>query len=75
VELLGRFRDRILVVNDLIADSWGRVDARATASGRTLPEIDGLLAATAYHHGLVLVTKNSKDTDILGVPILNPWEM
>ena len=74
-ELLGRFRDRILIVNELIADSWGRMNARATASGKVVSDIDGLLAATAYHNDLVLVTRNSKDVEVFGIPIVNPWEL
>jgi len=32
---------------------------------------DGLIAATASVHGLMLVTRN--DVQGLGVPVLNPW--
>ncbi len=35
--------------------------------------IDGLLAATALHHNLTLVTRNTKDVAATGVPVLNPW--
>ena len=35
--------------------------------------IDGMIAATALEHGLV-VTRNVKDFAGLGVEILNPWE-
>jgi predicted nucleic acid-binding protein len=33
-----------------------------------------LLAATALHHNLVLVTRNLKDFAGLPVQVLNPWE-
>jgi hypothetical protein len=42
--------------------------------GRPLATFDGLLAATALHHGLTLVTRNVKDSSDLGVSIFNPWE-
>jgi predicted nucleic acid-binding protein len=35
--------------------------------------IDSLLGATAAHHGLTMVTRNSKDFDNLGLEVLNPW--
>jgi toxin FitB len=35
--------------------------------------IDCLLGATAAHHGLTMVTRNSKDFDNLGLEVLNPW--
>jgi hypothetical protein len=50
------------------------MNARATARGKVVSDIDGLLAATAYHNDLVLATGNSKDVDVFGIPILNPWE-
>ena len=38
-----------------------------------LPEVDGLLAATAMVHDLVLVTHNVKDVRATGVRCLNPF--
>jgi predicted nucleic acid-binding protein len=38
-----------------------------------LPVIDGLLAATALHYNLTLVTRNIKDVSVTGVPFFNPW--
>jgi predicted nucleic acid-binding protein len=35
---------------------------------------DGLIAATALEHGLVLVTRNVRDYRDLAVTIRNPWE-
>lgn len=42
--------------------------------GRPLGVLDGQIAATAFEHGLTVVTRNIKDFEDLGVPILNPWE-
>jgi predicted nucleic acid-binding protein len=42
--------------------------------GRPVPVIDGLLAATALHHDLILVTRNGADVSGAGVPTLNPWQ-
>ncbi len=39
-----------------------------------LPAIDSLLAATASQHGLILVTRNLRDVQGLGVQILSPWD-
>jgi len=38
-----------------------------------LPVIDGLLAATALHYNLTLVTRNVKDVLATGIPLFNPW--
>jgi len=44
-------------------------------SKRTLPLVDGLLAATAVTHNLTLVTRNTKDIQGIGVNYLNPFEV
>lgn len=64
------FEGRILSVDGAVAEVWGRMQAKA---GRPLPAIDSLLAATAQHHGLMLVTRNIRDVDGLGVSLVNPW--
>jgi len=43
------------------------------AAASLLPVIDGLLAATALHHNLTLVTRNIKDVAATRVPVFNPW--
>lgn len=62
------FGERILPVNQAIADEWGRMNSR-----RPVAAIDGLLAATAKTHHLTLVTRNSKDVVGLGANVLNPF--
>lgn len=73
VELRARFEDRILPIDAAIADRWGAIAALAAAVGAPVPVIDGLLAATALHHNLTLVTRNTSDVGATGVPVLNPW--
>jgi len=34
---------------------------------------DGLIAATALHTSMALVTRNTKDFRDLGVELINPW--
>lgn len=59
---------RVLPIDGQIAQSWGRLGAR----GKVSP-IDALIGATAASAGLTVVTRNSRDFDGLGVPVLNPW--
>ena len=73
VDLRLRFQDRILTVTEAIAERWGALSATAARKGRPVPVIDGLLAATALHHDLMLVTRNDRDVRGTGVPTLNPW--
>lgn len=73
-ELRLRFAGRILAVDDDVADRWGVMVGRAAARKIALPVIDGLLAATALHYNLTLVTRNSKDVAGTDALVFNPWE-
>ena len=73
-ELRARFSARILPIDAAIADRWGSLAAVAKSKGRTLSTIDGLLAATAIHHNLTIVSRNDNDFASTQVPVLNPWE-
>ena len=73
-DLRARFEDRILVVDQEVADRWGLLTAAARNSGIVLPVIDGLLAATAMEHNLTLVTRDTGQIPFVGVSVFNPWE-
>ena len=60
--------DRILPVTDRITLEWGRI-----AALRPRGDIDGLIAATAIVHDLILVTRNVKDFEDIAVSLINPW--
>ena len=71
VELPNYFVGRVLTIDAATADRWGRLMAQAA---RPLPAIDALLAATALHNDLTLVTRTTKDFAGLDVPLINPWD-
>jgi toxin FitB len=73
-ELRLRFSGRILSIDDEVADRWGVIVGRAASRKMGLPVIDGLLAATALHYNLTLVTRNSKDVVGTEALVFNPWE-
>jgi|SRR5579863_2929128 len=74
LDLQARFSGRILPIDALIADRWGALAAAAKRKGRPLSAIDGLLAATALHHNLTIVSRNVSDFAITQALTLNPWE-
>ena len=69
-ELPDWFGDRVLPIDAGVADQWGRLQREVL---RTLPAIDGLLAATALHHHLRVVTRNVQDFAVPGLETVNPW--
>ena len=71
--LLARFEGRILPIDQTIADRWGQITGSLAAQGSPLPVIDGLLAATALHHNLTLVTRNTRDVALTRVGVFDPW--
>jgi toxin FitB len=73
VELRARFAGKILPIDAAIADRWGLIAARAKRRGRSVPVVDGLLAATALHHNLTVVSRNANDFATAQVQVLNPW--
>lgn len=68
-----RFGDRLLTIDMVTADLWGRTIARAQAAGRPIGAMDAFLAATAEQHQLVLVTRNTSDFQVIGTQLFNPW--
>lgn len=72
-DLVDRFEGRILDVDIEVVDRWGRLRAEHGPSGRTLPVIDSLLAATALRYSLVMVTRNIADFRDVVPDLEDPW--
>jgi toxin FitB len=70
-DLRDLFGNRLLEVTAAVADRWGRLRAEV---GRPVPAVDSLLAATALHHDLRLVTRDEQDfASFPGLIVVNPW--
>jgi predicted nucleic acid-binding protein len=67
VRLATGFGERILPVDLRVAARWGALNVPDP-----VPTVDGLLAATALVHDLVLVTRNVRDVAATGVQVLDP---
>ena len=68
-----RFEGRVLPVDGVVADAWGKVAARSEAVGRPISAMDAFIAATAETHGLTLVTRNTSDFESAVNALVNPW--
>jgi predicted nucleic acid-binding protein len=71
--ILRQYQDRILPLDLDVVLRWGEIAGMLEGNGIKLPIADGLIAATASVHGLVLVTRNEKDFRGTGIEIHNPW--
>ncbi len=70
LERLGNdYGQDVLPLSASVIDRWGRL-----AAERSLPVIDGLLAATALEFRLTVATRNAKDFEGTGVEVVNPFE-
>lgn len=63
------FTDRILPIDTATARTCAALHVPDPR-----PERDALIAATAMHHRLTLVTRNVKDFSGLDLVVLNPWD-
>jgi predicted nucleic acid-binding protein len=67
--LVVSYADRVLTVDAAVAERWGELNVPDR-----LPAVDGLIAATALVHGLMIVTRNADDFVRAGVEVLNPFD-
>lgn len=73
-DIAQRFDSRILPVDVGVAIVWGALLGQTEQAGVKLPVMDSLIAATAQHHGMTVVTRNIKDMERCKVEVLNPWD-
>lgn len=64
-----QFAQSILPVTPTIAKLWGRLCVQIGNKG-----IDNLIAATALVHNLQVVTRNTRDFEVVGVRVFDPYE-
>ncbi len=73
-DLEERFHNRILAFDTAVAAIWGKIQAQSELAGKSLPIIDGQIAATGIYHNLVIVTRNVSDMEASKGTFYNPWE-
>lgn len=73
-EALLEGRAEVLPITPEIAIISARLRGTFRQQGIIRDQADILIAATALHHGLILVTRNVKDFTACGIKILNPFD-
>ena len=69
-KVLPEFAGRILPVDTAVARRCAHLHVPVPR-----PERDAMIAATALAHGMTLVTRNTKDFQNTGVPLINPFDI
>ena len=67
------FARRVLEITEDIMFKWRLLVEDGRKAGHTFSQPDLIIAATALHHGLTIVTRNTGDYERTHAPILNPW--
>jgi len=72
-ENLLTFRAEVLAITSSIANRCGRLRGQFRKKGIIRTQADLLIAATAYEHNLVLVTRNVRDFEDCDIQVFNPF--
>ena len=67
------FDERILPITEDILLKWRLLVEEGRKTGHTFSQPDLMIAASALHHDLIIVTRDRRDYDKARVPVLNPW--
>ncbi len=67
------FEQRVLPVSEDVMFRWRLIVEEGRKIRHTFPQPDLIIAATALHYGLTIVTRNTSDFQKTGVALVNPW--
>jgi toxin FitB len=68
------FEGRILQITEEILLKWRLLVEEGRKSGHTFPQPDLMIAATAIHHGLTVVTRDLSEYAKARASVVNPWD-
>jgi len=67
------FDERILPVTEDIMFTWRLLVEEGRKTGHAFSQLDLIIAATALHHGLTVVTRDSGDYAKTRAALFDPW--
>jgi predicted nucleic acid-binding protein len=67
------FVGRVLALNEDVFLRWRMMKEVGQRDRHAFPEPDLLIAATAAHYGLTIVTRDIAPFERAGVTVINPW--
>lgn len=67
------FEGRVLAITEDIMFKWRLLVEDGRRAGHTFSQPDLIIAATALHHGLTVVSRDVSDYWKARAPVFNPW--
>jgi predicted nucleic acid-binding protein len=67
------FEQRVLPIAENVMLRWRLLVEDGRKVGHTFSQPDLIIAATALHHGLTVVSRDVGDYQMARAPVLNPW--
>jgi predicted nucleic acid-binding protein len=67
------FERRVLPVSEDVMFKWRLLVEEGRKTGRTFPQPDLIIAATALHHDLTVVSRDAAGFAGTGATLLDPW--
>jgi len=67
------FDQRIVAVTEDVMFKWRLLVEDGRKAGHTYSQPELIIAATALHHGLTIVSRDTRDFKKARVPVVNPW--
>lgn len=67
------FEQRVLPISEDIMVKWRLLVEDGRKTGHTFSQPDLIIAATALHHGLTVVSRDVSEYEKARAPVLNPW--
>jgi toxin FitB len=67
------FEERVLAVSEDVMFKWRLLVEDGRKAGHTYSQPDLIIAATALHYGLTVVSRDTGDFKKARAPVLNPW--
>lgn len=68
------FDQRVIPITEDIMLKWRLLVEEGRKTGHTFSQPDLIIAASATHHGMTVVTRDRSQFDKARVPVINPWE-
>jgi predicted nucleic acid-binding protein len=68
------FNGRVLPFDEKSARIYAKISGARQKMGRRISQSDAMIASISLSNNAALATRNTKDLDDCGLPLINPWD-